>query len=300
MSIDKIAIELSNYATVDENIPMSSLTSLRIGGNARYVVYPTTVVALVEIMNIIKKYDLPFKVFGKGSNILCSDKDYDGVIIKLDRSFNECYFTEDSCIAQAGCSIIAVSYEAMKNGLSGLEFASGIPATVGGVTFMNAGAYNSNMSGVIEEVFVLHDGLLEWIPNSKCHFSYRYSVFHSNPDWIIIAAKFRLKPKPIEEIREVIESRKARRIAAQPLDKPSAGSTFKNPLEKPAWELIDGIGYRGKKVGGAMVSTKHVNFLINYDKATAEDFMKLVEEIQTKVKEEYNIDLFMEVERFNW
>ncbi|NLC96077.1 MAG: UDP-N-acetylmuramate dehydrogenase [Erysipelotrichaceae bacterium] len=300
MSIDKIANELLNYATVDENIPMSSLTSLRIGGNARYVVYPTTVVALVEIMNVIKRYNLPFKVFGKGSNILCSDKNYDGVIIRLDRSFSEVYFTEDSCIAQAGCSIIAVAYEAMKNGLSGLEFASGIPAMVGGVTFMNAGAYNSNMAGVIEEVFVLHDGMLEWIPNSKCNFSYRYSVFHDNPDWIIIATKFRLKKKPVEEIKEIIETRKARRIAAQPLDKPSAGSTFKNPLEKPAWELIDGIGYRGKRIGGAMVSTKHVNFLINEDKATAKDFMDLVTEIQDKVKEKYKIDLYMEVERFNW
>ena len=228
MSIDKIANELSNYATVEENVPMSSLTSLRIGGNARYVVYPSNVVALNETIDIIKKYNLPFKVFGKGSNILCSDNFYDGVIIKLDRSFTECYFTEDSCIAQAGCSIIAVAYEAMRNGLSGLEFASGIPATVGGVTFMNAGAYNSNMAGVIEEVFIYHDGIFEWISNSKCQFAYRFSVFHENPDWIIIATKFRLKPKPVEEIKSLIETRKERRISSQPLDKPSAGSTFKN------------------------------------------------------------------------
>ena len=300
MSIDIIAKELSFYSTVEENIPMSSLTSLRIGGNARYVVYPSTVEALGEVLKIIKAHNLKFKIFGKGSNILCSDKNYDGVIIKLDRTFKECYFSDNSCIAQAGCAIISVSNEAMKNGLSGLEFASGIPGSVGGVVFMNAGAYNSNMAGVIEEVFVFRDGVLEWMSNEQCKFSYRYSIFHEHPDWIVIAAKFRLKHKPVEEIKSLIDSRRERRIATQPLNKPSAGSTFRNPLESHAWELIDGIGYRGKKIGGAMVSTKHVNFLINEDRATAEDFMKLVVEIQRKVKEKYGIDLNMEVERFNW
>ncbi len=300
MSIDSIAYELSAFANVDENIPMSSLTSLRIGGNARYVVYPATVEALGEILRIIDEKKLKFKVFGKGSNILCSDKDYDGVIIKLDRNFKECYFSNDTCIAQAGCAIIAVGNEAMKNGLSGLEFASGIPGSVGGVVYMNAGAYNSNISKVVEEVFVLREGRLEWISNAECKFDYRYSIFHDHPDWIVIAAKFKFVEKPIEEIKELIESRKQRRIATQPLNKPSAGSTFRNPGERHAWELIDGIGFRGKKIGGAMVSSKHVNFLVNEDKATAEDFMNLVLEIQKNVKEKYDVDLQMEVERFNW
>ncbi len=300
MNIDNIAKELASYAYVDENIPMSSLTSLRIGGNARYVVYPTTVEALGEILKIIKDYDLKFKIFGKGSNLLCSDNDYNGVIIKLDRSFKECYFSDDGCIAQAGCAIISVANEAMKNGLSGLEFASGIPGSVGGVVFMNAGAYKSNISNVVEEVFVFRNGKLEWISNEECEFDYRHSVFHNHPDWIIIAAKFKLTPKPIEEIKALIDSRRERRLATQPLNKPCAGSTFRNPKEVHAWELIDGIGYRGKTVGGAMVSTKHTNFLINENKATAEEFMRLVEEIRQAVKDKYDVDLEMEVERFNW
>jgi UDP-N-acetylmuramate dehydrogenase len=250
-------------------------------------------------MRLLKEESVPFKVIGKGSNLLCSDRVYEGVVIRLDK-FDDFYFLGNDLIAQSGCSIIALSYQAMKQGLSGLEFASGIPASVGGVTFMNAGAYKRSMSDVIDSVFVYRDEKFEWISNQECEFSYRHSIFHSHPDWLIIAVRIHLESAPVSEIRDLMDSRRKRRMDSQPLDKASAGSVFQNPEEMPAWQLIDGIGYRGYRIGGAMVSEKHVNFIVNEDHATAEDYLTLVNEIKRLVDEKYHIRLHMEVERFNW
>lgn len=296
---DELFEKLSQIAEVECDVPLSTMTTLRIGGPARYVVYPDSTVALDALMRLLKAEQIPFKVIGKGSNLLCSDKPFDGVVIRLDK-FDDYYFIDTDLIAQAGCSIISLSYQAMKQGLSGLEFVSGIPASVGGVTFMNAGAYRSSMSDVIDSVFIYRDERFEWITNEECHFSYRHSIFHEHPDWLIIAVKIRLKKAPVAEIRELMESRRKRRMDSQPLDKPSAGSVFQNPEEMPAWQLIDGIGYRGYRIGGAMVSEKHVNFIVNEDNAKAEDFLALVNEIRKLVEEKYHILLHMEVERFNW
>ncbi|MCF0115402.1 MAG: UDP-N-acetylmuramate dehydrogenase [Erysipelotrichaceae bacterium] len=297
---DVVFDKLACYADVEGNIPLSSMTTLRIGGNAKYVIYPETLLALTQIIEILKAYEVPYKVFGKGSNILCSDNDYEGAIIRLDRSLDSFYFEDNYCVANAGCSIIQLSYEAMKNGLSGLEFANGIPGTVGGVTYMNAGAYKSNMAEVIRKVLVLHDGIMEWFDAEQCEFGYRSSVFHLHPDWIILAIKCKLNPKDPNDIKELMDSRRKRRMDSQPLDFPSAGSVFRNPEVMPAWQLIEGIGYRGKMVGGAQVSEKHNNFIVNANKAKAIDFITLVEDIQTKVKEKFDVDLIMEVEKFNW
>ena len=290
---------MSEIADIEQDVPLSAMTTLRIGGPARYVAYPDSTVALDALIRLLSDNDIPYKVIGKGSNLLCSDDPYDGVIIRLDK-FDDYYFIGTDLIAQAGCSIIALSYQAMKNGLSGLEFASGIPASVGGVTYMNAGAYRSSMSDVIDSVFVYRDRRFEWIPVEECGFSYRRSIFQEHHDWIVVAAKIRLEKKDIKEIRELMDSRRERRMASQPLDKPSAGSVFRNPDSVPAWKLIEGIGYRGKKCGGAMVSDKHVNFIVNEDGASAADFLELVNEIKEQVEKQYQIRLHMEVERFNW
>ena len=290
---------MSEMAEIECDVPLSTMTTLRIGGPARFVAYPDSTVALDALIQMLDEEGIPHKVIGKGSNLLCSDDVYEGVSIRLDK-FDDYYFIGSTLIAQAGCSIIALAYQAMKNGLSGLEFASGIPASVGGVTFMNAGAYRSSMSEVIDSVFVYRDGRFEWMTNEECGFAYRKSVFQSHPDWIVIAVKIRLKHQEVREIRDLMDSRRERRMSSQPLDKPSAGSVFRNPDEIPAWKLIEGIGYRGKRIGGAMVSDKHVNFIVNEDHATAADFLALVNEIKEKVDEQYQIRLHMEVERFNW
>ena len=292
--------ELEALAEVEENIPLSKMTTLRIGGVARYVVYPENTLSLQGVMNKLNQNHIPYKVIGKGSNLLCSDEPFDGVIIRLDRYLCNAYFDNEHLVAEAGCSIIALSYEAMKNELSGLEFASGIPGTVGGVTFMNAGAYKSSMADVIDSVSVYHDGKIEWIQNADCGFSYRTSIFQKHPDWIILAVKMTLQKGDQKEIRELMDSRRERRMNSQPLDKHSAGSIFRNPEEIPAWKLIEGAGFRGKRIGDAVVSEKHVNFIVNENHASAKDFITLVTDVQKAVKDKYDIDLYMEVEKFNW
>lgn len=292
--------ELEALAEVEENIPLSKMTTLRIGGVARYVVYPENTLSLQGVMNKLNQYHIPYKVIGKGSNLLCSDEPFDGVIIRLDRYLCNAYFDNEHLVAEAGCSIIALSYEAMKNELSGLEFASGIPGTVGGVTFMNAGAYKSSMADVIDSVSVYRDGKIEWIQNADCGFSYRTSIFQKHPDWIILAVKMTLQKGNQKEIRELMDSRRERRMNSQPLDKHSAGSIFRNPEEIPAWKLIEGVGFRGKRIGDAVVSEKHVNFIVNENHASAKDFITLVTDVQKAVKDKYDIDLYMEVEKFNW
>ncbi len=292
--------ELEQYGEVAEQVSFKTMTTLRIGGMARFVVYPRTTLALTQIVREIQEAHLPYKVIGKGSNLLCSDECFDGVVIRLDRTFTDFYFDHEECYAEAGCSIIALSYEMVKHGLAGLEFASGIPGTVGGVTFMNAGAYKSSLSDVIQEVFVLREGRCEWISKEACQFSYRHSVFHDHPDWIILAVRMKLQKADPKEIRELMENRRHRRLDSQPLDYPSAGSVFRNPTERPAWQYIEELGWRGKQIGGAKISEKHANFIVNVGNAQAEDFLALVEEIQKKVKEKYAIELIMEVEKFNW
>ena len=292
--------ELEALAEVEENIPLSKMTTLRIGGVARYVVYPENTLSLQGVMNKLNQNHIPYKVIGKGSNLLCSDEPFDGVIIRLDRYLCNAYFDNEHLVAEAGCSIIALSYEAMKNELSGLEFASGIPGTVGGVTFMNAGAYKSSMADVIDSVSVYRDGKIEWIQNADCGFSYRTSIFQKHPDWVILAVKMTLQKGDQKEIRELMDSRRERRMNSQPLDKHSAGSIFRNPEEIPAWKLIEGAGFRGKRIGDAVVSEKHVNFIVNENHASAKDFITLVTDVQKAVKDKYDIDLYMEVEKFNW
>ena len=298
--MDELFEELNKIAMTTCDQPLSKMTTLQIGGKAKYVTFPETDVALDAIMRLLKEKNLPYKMIGKGSDLLCSDDDFNGAVIKLDRYFNDVIYKENEITVQAGFSIIALSIDAGKHGLSGLEFTSGIPGTVGGTVYMNAGAYKSCMADIIQEVFVYRDGELVWMPVSECEYSYRTSIFQKHPDWIILAVRLKLTPKDPEEIRELMESRRARRMASQPLDKPSCGSVFRNPEGQNAWALIDGIGYRGHRNGGAEVSSKHCNFIINTGHATAKEYLSLVEEIQQKVKEKYGIELKTEMEKFNW
>ena len=194
--MDKILERLSFYATTETEKPLRTMTTLRIGGNAKYVVYPETYVAIDGVFRIIEEYQLPFKVIGKGSDLLCSDDEFEGVVICLDRFFNHQYFDGNDLVAEAGCSIISLSTEAMKRGLSGLEFASGIPGTVGGCIFMNAGAYNISMKDAVKEVLGYRDHQLVWLKVSECDFSYHHSIFQSNPKWLILRVRYGLTPQP--------------------------------------------------------------------------------------------------------
>lgn len=292
--------ELKQFGDVDVDLPLSKMTTLRIGGTAKYTVYPENQVALDSILRVIAEYGVRSKVIGKGSDLLCSDSDFDGVIIRLDRNCFHSYFDGCTLTAEAGGSLILLAVEAMKRGLSGLEFASGIPGTIGGAVFMNAGAYKSSMAEILDEVLVFRNGRSEWMKKDECEFGYRSSIFQKHPEWIILGARMTLTPKDSREISDLMDDRRARRMASQPLEYPTCGSVFRNPEGMNAWQLIDGIGYRGRRIGDAMVSDKHCNFICNMGNAKADDYLQLVHEIQDKVYEKYGVMLHTEMELFNW
>lgn len=292
---------LEKNGDLELDAPLSKHTTYQIGGKAKYLVYPKNEISLMRIVALCKQENLPFKVFGKGSNLLCSDNDYDGVVICLDRYFNEFNMEEDgTCLAQAGVSIILLAHQAMQNSLSGLEFASGIPATLGGVVAMNAGAYKSNISQIIKRVYTLINDECVWLEKDMLDFAYRHSIFQQHPDWIILGVELKLQPGDQKEIRELVDARRQRRRESQPLEKPCAGSVFRNPKDFQAWELIEGCGLRGRQIGGARVSEKHANFIVNEGNATAKDIDQLVLLVQNTVFEKYGVHLKMEVEKFNW
>lgn len=291
---------LSEIGDVLENEPMSKHTTYRVGGKARYFVYPKSEIGLMRLLELAKENNIQTKIVGKGSNLLVSDDDFDGMMINLDRYFNEVIFEENKVSVYAGQSIIFLAHEAMKRGLSGLEFASGIPGTVGGACFMNAGAYKSELKDIIDAIWVLKDGNCVWMKPEECEFGYRTSIFKQNPSWIILAVRFNLTSKDSSEIKEVMDSRRQRRLDSQPLDKPSAGSVFKNPENGAAWKYIDDTGLRGHMIGGAKVSEKHSNFIVNESNAKAQDILDLIEFIQKSVYDKFNVSLKTEVECFNW
>lgn len=291
---------LNEIGDVLENEPMSKHTTYRVGGKARYFVYPKNEIGLMRLLDLAKEYNIQTKIVGKGSNLLVSDEDFDGMMINLDRYFNEVIFEENKVSVYAGQSIIFLAHEAMKRGLSGLEFASGIPGTVGGACFMNAGAYKSELKEIVDAVWVLKDGNCVWMKPEECEFGYRTSIFKKNPSWIILAVRFNLTKKDSAEIKEIMDSRRQRRMDSQPLNKPSAGSVFKNPEDGAAWKLIDDAGLRGYMIGGAKVSEKHSNFIVNESNAKAQDILDLIELIQKSVYDKFNVSLKTEVECFNW
>ncbi len=292
--------KLCGYCEVEVDQPLSKMTTLRIGGNAKYVAYPDTLASFEGLMRVLRDEGVAWKIFGKGSDILCSDDEYDGVIVRLDKHFHHRYFNGTMLIAEAGAPLVGLASEAMKLSLSGLEFASGIPGTVGGSVFMNAGAYRSCMADIVSEVLVYRDGDYCWMNNKDCQFGYRSSIFQSHPSWVVLAAIINLKECPREEISKLMEERRQRRINTQPLDKFSCGSVFRNPENDNAWRLIQEIGYRGKKKGDACVSEKHCNFIVNEGNATAKDYIELVQEIIVIVQQRFGITLETEMEMFNW
>lgn len=279
---------------------ISKHTTYKVGGKAKAIVYPDSVDNLIKLLKELKSLNENYKIIGKGSNLIFSSKDYDGVLINLEELKT---FKIDGNIvtAEAGVSTVKLALETAKNNLSGLEFASGIPGTIGGGVFMNAGAYNSDFSNIIKEVKYLdQDFNIKVIQNKDMKFSYRDSIFKEKRDMIIIEATMELNPKSYSEINEIILSRREKRIATQPLEYPSAGSVFRNPELAPAGKLIEDIGLKGYQIGGAKISEKHANFIINDGDATGEDIKALIDYIKEKVKNEYNVDLYLEQEEVNF
>lgn len=279
-----------------ENVDMKKYTTYRAGGKAKLMVFPKNIEDLIKLLKYIKKNNIKYKVLGKGSNVLFSDSLYDGIIIKLDE-FKNIEINDTEIKVGAGYSLIGLSLKCARMGLSGLEFASGIPGTIGGAVFMNAGAYKSDMGYIVKEVKVLTPDLkIKTLSNKEMDFHYRTSFLAKNPDYICLEATLSLEKGNRDLILEVISDRKRRRLESQPLEFPSAGSVFRNPEGDYAGRIIEEMGYKGKRIGAAKVSDKHANFVINVGNAKGDDIKKLILEIQTKVKEEYGIELKIEQE----
>ena len=292
-------IDDKNLGTYKENVSLKTLTTYKTGGNVKLVVFPNSVESLKEILKYIKDNNIKFKVFGNGSNILASSRDYDGVIIKLN-NLNALKHDGEYLEVEAGYNFALLANQISKEGYSGLEFACGIPATVGGAVYMNAGAYLSDVSNVLTKVDILDENFnVRTIENKDLDFSYRHSIFMEK-NWIVLKAYFNLEKGNKEEIIKLIEDRKNRRFSSQPLDYPSAGSVFRNPEGNYAGKLIEDSNLKGYTHGGGQISDKHANFIINKNNATAEDIKYLMDLAKEKVKENYGIDLHVEQELFNW
>ena len=278
------------------NPKMSDYTTYKVGGNALAIVYPNDIDDLVKLLTYLKENKIKFKILGNGSNLIFSDETYEGVLIKLSE-FNNLEINDTIVTVGAGYNLVKLSLKTARMGLSGLEFASGIPGTIGGAIFMNAGAYKMDMSNIVSEVKVLTPNYeVKTLYNKDLEFSYRSSFLQKNKDYICLEAKLVLKRGDVDKIMDIIADRKQRRLLTQPLEYPSAGSVFRNPENDYAGRLIEELGYKGKNIGGAYVSEKHANFIINKDNATASDVRNLINEIKDKVKEKYGIELIVEQE----
>ena len=274
---------------------MSIHTTFRIGGPADLFVTPGSIQAVADSIRICKETQTPCAVIGNGSNLLVSDTGYRGVIIQIGRNLNQVSVNGEEIRAQAGAMLSVIAKTALSESLTGFEFASGIPGTLGGAAVMNAGAYGGEMKDVLTEVTVLtREGEIRTIPAEKLEMGYRTSLAAKN-GWIILEAVLKFQKGDAEAIRGRMEELKMQRVTKQPLDLPSAGSTFKRPEGYFAGKLIMDAGLRGFTVGGAQISEKHCGFVVNKGGATAEDVRNLICAVQKKVQEDAGVKLEPEV-----
>lgn len=293
-------IKKNGIGKIEEKISLSKYTTYKTGGIARGIVYPKDIEKLITLLKILSNHHIKYKLLGNGSNLLFSDQDYEGILIKLSE-FNSLEIIQNKIKVGAGFSLIKLSRIAAKNALTGLEFASGIPGTVGGAIFMNAGAYKRDMGYIVRSVKVLTpDYRIIELENKELNFHYRTSFFKKHPNFICLEANIRLEYGNKAAIEDLMRSRLKRRLDSQPLNYPSAGSVFRNPEGMYAGELIEKIGLKGLRKGGAMISDRHANFVVNTGNAKSSDIKELISYAQKKVKEKYHIDLKVEQEFVNW
>ena len=275
--------------------PMSRHTTFRIGGEAACFIRISSEEQLRKLIPYFENVGIEYFVLGKGSNLLVGDKGYPGVILQISDACQQIEAEGNRLQVQAGAALSKVALFAMERGLEGLEFAAGIPGTVGGGVVMNAGAYGGEIKQVVESVRVLSsEGEILTLDNDTMEFGYRTSIIR-NRNFTVLSVTFRLREGNREEIRARIEDFQKRRMEKQPLNYPSAGSTFKRPEGYFAGKLIMDAGLRGFQIGDARVSDKHCGFVVNVGKATARDVTDVIEEVQEKVRERFGVSLEREV-----
>ena len=279
-----------------ENESMSRHTSFRVGGGAELMALPKNEEELAAILKASKELDLHYAVLGAGTNVLAPDEGIEGLVILLKDCFSGMERLDDTSIrVMAGVTMSRAAMFAASLGLGGLEFAHGIPGSVGGGVYMNAGAYGGEIKDVCTQVKIMvPDGTSRWISGEEKGFSYRHSAMEDHP-WIVLAADFKLEPKPEQEIRDRMQELIGKRRNSQPLDMPSAGSAFKRPVGGYAAALIEQAGLKGYQVGGAAVSTKHAGFVVNLGGATAADVRQVLSDVSNIVFEKFGIRLESEI-----
>lgn len=289
-------IKKLHVGKIIESAVMRDYTTYKVGGKVICIVLPNDEDGLIKLLSYIKENSIKYKIIGNGSNVIFSDSNFDGVIIKLD-NFNDLKIIKNKVVVGAGYMLNKLALRVSRLGFTGMEFATGIPGTVGGAVYMNAGAYKTDMGYIVDSIKVITPDLkVKTMYNKELDFHYRTSFLQKNKDYICLEATIVLTKGNQDEIMELIAERKKRRMETQPLEYPSAGSVFRNPKDDFAGRLIEEIGYKGKNIGGAKVSEKHANFIINSGNATGEDIKQLILEIKEKVKDKYNIDLIVEQE----
>lgn len=294
-SIENMFCMILGSDNVKVQEPMKNHTTFRIGGPADYYLCPHSTEELQKILQICRENKIEFFILGNGSNLLVSDKGYRGVVIQLWKNFSDIVTEDDAIAVKAGALLSKVAAEALEAGLTGMEFASGIPGTMGGAVMMNAGAYGGEMKDIIKEVTVLtKEGEILTLSQEEMNFGYRTSVVKEK-GYVVISVVLQLKKGDREEIRKLMNDLKERRVTKQPLDMPSAGSTFKRPEGYFAGKLIMDAGLRGFSVGGAQISEKHCGFVVNKGEATAADVLGLIKEVQKRVQEKFGVALEPEV-----
>jgi len=285
---------LKSDITPLKNVPLEKYTTLRVGGPADYFAEPASQEDLLALLTAARDAGLPVLLMGNGSNLLVRDGGFRGIVIRLGKAFSEIREKDGLLLAQAGALLSGLSRAALEAGLTGLEFAQGIPGTVGGGVYMNAGAYGGEMKQAVAWVRVLANGEIRTVSGDEMAFGYRHSRAMEE-GWLVLEAAFRLNPGDPAAIEGAMRDFAARRKEKQPLEYPSAGSFFKRPAGHFAGALVEQAGLKGFSVGGAQVSEKHAGFLVNRGGASAKDFLLLMETVQKRVQAQSGVWLEPEV-----
>ena len=280
----------------EQNCPLSRHSSFRIGGAADIALFPQSTDALCQALTLLREQEIPTLVIGNGSNVVFSDEGYRGAVVFTGKC-RKIQIDGDVVIADAGVLLSTLASAVRDESLSGLEFAFGIPGTLGGAIYMNAGAYGGSMSDVCvsSEYYDLQTSQIGRLLYGEQGFDYRKSIYQNHPERIILGATLKLQKEEREKISQVMHTHWEKRRATQPLELPNAGSTFKRPEGHFAGKLIEDCGLKGLTVGGAQVSTKHAGFIVNVGGATSEDVKRLIEQIQATVLQQTGIELECEI-----
>ena len=297
---DEIVTRLINITGKDNvriNEPMKNHTTFKIGGPAQYYVTPESVTQIQEVVSLCRDMNIPLHVIGNGSNILVGDDGVDGVVLALFNTFSDYEIKDNVITAQAGMSLIKLAVIALREGLTGLEFASGIPGSVGGAVYMNAGAYDGQMKDVVTSVTVLDEaGNIRILGRDELDMGYRTSAVAKH-NMIVLQVIIELKAGDKEQIKDRMNRLSELRKQKQPLEYPSAGSTFKRPEGYFAGKLIADAGLKGYSIGGAAVSEKHAGFVVNMGGATAKDVVELTDYIKKRIIEQFGVTLELEIKK---